>query len=159
MCLNHVGGHHFRETWPRSSPSNLVGAFEPKASRTAGEPSIKELLEQLLLFLFGTSTVPVPCKVLQNVKSVVKYRTSPLRYMYSPGPEGTSCVNYWHTKLLTEIEYFSWGQVTVWSGLQLHDATPPPPPASNALVIYKYDSFEPTFHIDISTALWYVILY
>jgi hypothetical protein len=66
--LNHVGGHRYMEKhnqgYPHSSIThleidNIRLEFEPPTSCTAGRRSTKELFEQLIDLLTGTSTVPV----------------------------------------------------------------------------------------------------
>ncbi len=99
MCLDYVGvttmerldqGHHPLLEHPRQTFP--VRGFEPTASCTAGEHSSKELLDQLMLlqYLCPVKYSTVECQAWSNIE---------LYDMYSPGPEGTSCVNYWHTKL------------------------------------------------------------
>jgi hypothetical protein len=59
--------HHYGETSPRSSPSSarapetnmLRSGREPLTPCTAGDYSSKELISQILICLFGTST-PLP---------------------------------------------------------------------------------------------------
>jgi hypothetical protein len=54
--LNHVGV----TTMKRLYKGHLHPLLEPRAACVTGEHSSKELFEQLMLLLFGTSTVRVP---------------------------------------------------------------------------------------------------
>ncbi len=64
--------HYYGETWPRSSSYSIRApeadlywpGFEPTTSCTAGEHSSKELLQQLMLLIFGSSTWLPQCMAL-----------------------------------------------------------------------------------------------
>ncbi len=66
--------HHYGETWPRSSTYSTRAPkadltwpwFEPTTSCTAGEHSSKELLQQLMLLIFGSSTWLPQCMALMH---------------------------------------------------------------------------------------------
>ncbi len=66
--------HYYGETWPRSSTYSTRAleadltwpGFEPTTSYTAGEHSSKELLQQLMLLIFGSSTWLPQCMALMH---------------------------------------------------------------------------------------------
>ncbi len=66
--------HHYGETWPRSSTYSTRApeadltwpGLEPTTPCTAGEHSSKELLQQLMLLIFGSSTWLPQCMALMH---------------------------------------------------------------------------------------------
>jgi hypothetical protein len=67
--------HYYGETWPRSSTYSTRApdeadltwpGFEPTSFCTAGKHSSKELLQQLMLLIFGSSTWLPQCMALMH---------------------------------------------------------------------------------------------